>query len=227
MEQILEELRNGKWAEYNVFFDRKVSKIYLRNSVKNDNGGKVEIYVDDSSMSGTPVATVQTTGTGSDWKNYVDTSENISIPSGNHEIYLKFVADGSKGACNLDYFQFEYEPETVSDSNDKHEAENAHAYIQGDADSEHNIQEDNAFSNGKAVGGMNAWPDNGRAYLTSYVDVKHAESINSLLRMHQEVQKIQTLIAELTVQVIPVGQVFQHLLQVDGQQLKQYLLKLP
>ena len=51
-------------------------------------------------------------------------------------------------------------------------------------------------------------------------------SINSLLRMHQEVQRIQILIAELTVQVIPVGQVFQHLLQVDGQQLKQYLPKL-
>ena len=167
-------LGNGKWAEYNVFFDRKVSKIYLRNSVKNGDGGRVEIYVDDSTMSGTPVATVETKGTGPDWTNYVDTPENISIPSGNHEIYLKFVADGSKGACNLDYFQFEYEPETVSDSNDKHEAENAHAYIQGDADSEHNIQEDNAFSNGKAVGGMNAWPDNGRAYLTSYVDVKHA-----------------------------------------------------
>ena len=114
-------LGNGKWAEYNVFFDRKVSKIYLRNSVKNGDGGRVEIYVDDSTMSGTPVATVETKGTGPDWTNYVDTPENISIPSGNHEIYLKFVADGSKGACNLDYFQFEYEPETVSDSNDKHE----------------------------------------------------------------------------------------------------------
>lgn len=178
-------------------------------------------------MSGTPVATVQTTGTGSDWTTYVDTSENISIPSGNHEIYLKFVADGSKGACNLDYFQFEYEPETVSDSNDKHEAENAHAYIQGDADSEHNIQEDNAFSNGKAVGGMNAWPDNGRAYLTSYVDVKHAGKYKLIVAYASGSSKDTNIDCRINVQVIQVGQVFQHLLQVDGQQLKQYLLKLP
>ncbi|RGF51538.1 hypothetical protein DW006_05245 [Eubacterium sp. AF36-5BH] len=166
-------LTNGKWAEYNINFDRKVSKIYLRNSVRDGNGGKVEVYVDDSTMSGTPAATVTTSSTGSDWSNYVDTATAISIPSGNHEIYLKFVADGSKAVCNLDWFQFEYEPETVKDSGDIHEAENAHGFVQGDAETEHTLQADGKFSNNLAVGGMNAWPDNGRAYLTSYVHVKH------------------------------------------------------
>ena len=166
-------LTDGKWAEYNINFDRKVSKIYLRNSVRDENGGKVEIYVDDSTMSGPPAATVTTSSTGSDWSNYTDTAEAISIPSGNHEIYLKFVADGTKGVCNLDWFQFEYEPETVKDSGDIHEAENAHGFVQGDAETEHTLQADGKFSNNLAVGGMNAWPDNGRAYLTSYVDVKH------------------------------------------------------
>ena len=166
-------LTNGKWAEYNINFDRKVSKIYLRNSVRDGNGGKVEVYVDDSTMSGTPAATVTTSSTGSDWSKYTDTAEAISIPSGNHEIYLKFVADVSKAVCNLDWFQFEYEPETVKDSGDIHEAENAHGFVQGDAETEHTLQADGKFSNNLAVGGMNAWPDNGRAYLTSYVDVKH------------------------------------------------------
>lgn len=166
-------LKNGKWTEYNINFDRKVSKIYLRNSVRDGNGGKVEVYVDDSTMSGTPAATVTTSSTGSDWSNYVDTATAISIPSGNHEIYLKFVADGSKAVCNLDWFQFEYEPETVKDLGDIHEAENAHGFVQGDAETEHTLQADGKFSNNLAVGGMNAWPDNGRAYLTSYVDVKH------------------------------------------------------
>ena len=166
-------LTNGKWAEYNINFDRKVSKIYLRNSVRDGNGGKVEVYVDDSTMSGTPDATVTTSSTGSDWSKYTDTATAISIPSGNHEIYLKFVADGSKAVCNLDWFQFEYEPETVKDSGDIHEAENAHGFVQGDAETEHTLQVDGKFSNNLAVGGMNAWPDNGRAYLTSYVDVKH------------------------------------------------------
>lgn len=166
-------LTNGKWAEYNINFDRKVSKIYLRNSVRDGNGGKVEVYVDDSTMSGTPAATVTTSSTGSDWSNYVDTATAISIPSGNHEIYLKFVADDSKAVCNLDWFQFEYEPETVKDSGDIHEAENAHGFVQGDAETEHTLQADGKLSNNLAVGGMNAWPDNGRAYLTSYVDVKH------------------------------------------------------
>ena len=166
-------LTNGKWAEYNINFDRKVSKIYLRNSVRDGNGGKVEVYVDDSTMSGTPAATVTTSSTGSDWSKYTDTATAISIPSGNHEIYLKFVADDSKAVCNLDWFQFEYEPETVKDSGDIHEAENAHGFVQGDAETEHTLQADGKFSNNLAVGGMNAWPDNGRAYLTSYVDVKH------------------------------------------------------
>lgn len=166
-------LTDGKWAEYNINFDRKVSKIYLRNSVRDGNGGKVEVYVDDSTMSGTPAATVTTSSTGSDWSKYTDTATAISIPSGNHEIYLKFVADGSKAVCNLDWFQFEYEPETVKDSGDIHEAENAHGFVQGDAETEHTLQADGKFSNNLAVGGMNAWPDNGRAYLTSYVDVKH------------------------------------------------------
>lgn len=166
-------LTDGKWTEYNINFDRKVSKIYLRNSVRDGNGGKVEVYVDDSTMSGTPAATVTTSSTGSDWSKYTDTAEAISIPSGNHEIYLKFVASGSKAVCNLDWFQFEYEPETVKDSGDIHEAENAHRFVQGDAETEHTLQADGKFSNNLAVGGMNAWPDNGRAYLTSYVDVKH------------------------------------------------------
>lgn len=166
-------LTNGKWAQYNIYFDRKVSKIYLRNSVSEGNGGKVEIYVDDSSMSGTPAATINTVKTGSDWKTYVDTPGNIEIPSGNHAVYLKFVSDNSSAVCNLDWIQFEYTPEAVSDSDDKHEAENAHNFVQGDAETEHNLQADGKFSNNLAVGGMNAWPDNGRSYLTSYVDVKH------------------------------------------------------
>lgn len=169
----LSGLTDGKWAEYNINFDRKVSKIYLRNSVRDGNGGKVEVYVDDSTMSGTPAATVTTSSTGSDWSKYTDTATAISIPAGNHEIYLKFVADDSKAVCNLDWFQFEYEPETVKDSGDIHEAENAHGFVQGDAETEHTLQADGKFSNNLAVGGMNAWPDNGRAYLTSYVDVKH------------------------------------------------------
>lgn len=166
-------LTNGKWAQYNISFDRKVSKIYLRNSVSEGNGGKVEIYVDDSSMSGTPAATINTEKTGSDWKTYVDTSGDIEIPSGNHAVYLKFVSDNSSAICNLDWIQFEYTPEAVSDSDDKHEAEKAHNFVQGDAETEHNLQADGKFSNNLAVGGMNAWPDNGRSYLTSYVNVKH------------------------------------------------------
>lgn len=166
-------LTNGKWAQYNIYFDRKVSKIYLRNSVSEGNGGKVEIYVDDSSMSGTPAATINTVKTGSDWKTYVDTPGDIEIPSGNHAVYLKFVPNNSSATCNLDWIQFEYTPEAVSDSDDKHEAENAHNFVQGDAETEHNLQVDGKFSNNLAVGGMNAWPDNGRSYLTSYVDVKH------------------------------------------------------
>ena len=61
-------------SEYNINFDRKTSRIYLRYSVKEGNGGTVKVYVDDSTMSTTPVASIDVNSTG-EWSNYTDISQ--------------------------------------------------------------------------------------------------------------------------------------------------------
>lgn len=165
------------FALYNVYFDRDTTKLNFHASAKSDScDGYVEVWVDDNNRSGKPVAKVSLQDiVASDWGSYRDVTVTLDTPIeyGNHEIMLYFVPKDKSYVGNIDYFTFEYTPEEVKDKGDRHEAENAHAYTQGDADSEHTIQSDGKFSNGKAVGGMNAWPDNGRAYLTSYVNVKH------------------------------------------------------
>lgn len=54
----------------------------------------------------------------------------------------------------------------------KHEAEDADSFTKGAASSDHTIPEDSKYSNGKAVGEMNAWPDDGRSYLTKTVNAE-------------------------------------------------------
>ena len=159
---------SGSWAEYNVFFDRKTSKVKFRYSANSEAEGNIEIYVDE--ITDTPVATIHTTArTG--WGDYTDLTGNAVIPSGNHKIYLKFVPDsGKKYVANIDYFTFEYAPEDVEINN---EAENAHAYTQGSAETPYTLENNDSFSNKYAVGGMNTWPADGRSYLTTYVNAEH------------------------------------------------------
>ena len=82
-------------------------------------------------MSTTPVASIDVNSTGG-WSNYTDISQEVVVPSGNHKIYLKFVTDKGN-VCNLDYFKFEFAPESISSTGDLHEAENAHAFVRGSA----------------------------------------------------------------------------------------------
>lgn len=56
----------------------------------------------------------------------------------------------------------------------RHEAEDAISFTKGSASNEHSISENENYSGGKAVGGMNTWPDNGRAYCTTKVNATEA-----------------------------------------------------
>ncbi len=68
------------------------------------------------------------------------------------------------------------EYETLADTTEvmRYEAENADRFVQGSADNEYSIAESDNYSGGKAVGNMNTWPDNGRAYCETKVTVEEA-----------------------------------------------------
>lgn len=161
---------NGSWAEYDVYFDRKTSEINFRYSAKFSNAaGKINVYVDD--MSGSPAAVIETQATSTEqednWATYVTVKSAVQISDGNHKIYLQFVPnDGMTYVANIDYFSFNYAPEELSET---HEAENAHAYTQGSG-SGYTIQSSTNYSGREAVGGMDTWAADGRAYMTTYVD---------------------------------------------------------
>lgn len=68
-----------------------------------------------------------------------------------------------------------YEQSAKADSTKvRYEAEDADTFVQGSADNEYSIAESDNYSGGKAVGNMNTWPDNGRAYCETKVNVEEA-----------------------------------------------------
>lgn len=175
-------MENGKlghnvsdtWAQYNVYFDRKTSGIqfhYSRPSGMSD--GTIEVYVD--SMEGVPAGKIVNPEDTGSWGTYKDVKADITVPSGRHKIYLKFVTnDTNNGFADIDYFQFDYTPQNIDDKdqNNKNEAEDAHAYTQGTAEEAAKIENHENFSGGTAIKNMNAWPS-GRSYLTTYIYVEY------------------------------------------------------
>ncbi len=63
------------------------------------------------------------------------------------------------------------EPTTPSQTTGatRYEAENADSFTQGSAEYSYTIENSDKYSNGQAVGNMNFWPENGRAYCTTNV----------------------------------------------------------
>lgn len=162
------------WAQYNVYFDRKTSGIQFHYSRPSGmSAGTIEVYVD--SKEGVPAGKIVNPEDTGSWDTYKDVKADITVPSGRHKIYLKFVTDNTKdGFADIDYFKFDYTPQNIDDKdqNNKNEAEDAHAYTQGTAEKAAEIEENNGFSGKKAIKNMNAWPS-GRSYLTTYIYVEY------------------------------------------------------
>lgn len=101
---------------HNVTFDNSATYLNLRySSSSNDATGQAEIYVD--SMEGTPIATIDLPATGTYWSDYatIETKLPNVVTKGNHDIYVKFVNDGSKYyVANVDWLQFSTYPSSFS-----------------------------------------------------------------------------------------------------------------
>ena len=68
---------------------------------------------------------------------------------------------------------YEYYPKADS-TKIRCEAEDADVFVQGSASNEYSIAESENYSGGKAIGNMDTWPENGRAYCETKVTVEEA-----------------------------------------------------
>lgn len=177
---ILQNTKANSMTAYKIHFNRKTSKIHFYYASNATNaGGTVDIYLDDVNGTKLKSITLQPQAESDTWRTYHESSDDIEIPAGNHTLYFKYVPGTNKFnsnktndyVANINYFYFDYAPETAVDTN--HEAENAHAYIKGSSTSEIKPEGGN-FSNSTAIGGLNTWPNDGRAYMTTYVKVAKA-----------------------------------------------------
>lgn len=107
---------NGDWTKYNDidFGDGTAYEMTARYSVAYSGSGsnpKIEVYVDsmDSSNLVGTMKFVKVSGEG--WENYKLGTVVLDTPiTGKHDIYIKYVVDGSSNVCNLDWFQFSAQP---------------------------------------------------------------------------------------------------------------------
>ena len=65
-------------------------------------------------------------------------------------------------------------PDTDNPAEGRHEAEAADSFEQGSASGTYTIQSDANYSGGQAIGGMDSWPADGRAYCTTFVNADKA-----------------------------------------------------
>lgn len=103
---------NGDWTKYNDidFGDGTAYEMTARYSAAYSSVGsnpKMEIYIDSmdsSNLVGTfNIEKVE----GEEWSNYkLGTAVLDKAITGKHDIYIKYVVDGSSNVCNLDWFQF-------------------------------------------------------------------------------------------------------------------------
>ncbi len=120
-------------------------------------------------------------------KNYNSFTEytvSVGLNAGENTITVKNACEDTTIFVNVDYLSISEEIENYETTTEdpsqypaavgRHEAENAIAFEQGSADAEHSISNNEAYSNGQAVGGMNTWPNNGRAYCTTKVNAEEA-----------------------------------------------------
>ncbi len=115
------------------------------------------------------------------WDKTTTISTNIELIAGENKIdvtgaCLVWYDDGSGSKsnqwANVDYFELEKIDNAYKTV--RYEAEDAESFEIGGATDTHSIATSDNYSGGKAVGGMNAWANDGQAYLTKKVNVEKA-----------------------------------------------------
>lgn len=184
-------------ANMNTTVDHPSNGGYVTVPVTAEKAGNYKVTVTYGSTTTDPVMAVRSnnyewtkvTGTvGTDWNATRTFETTVYLKAGENTISVTGAINGAW--ANMDCIDIEYvsggeepdagtepdptEPPETSSSLPgavRYEAEDADSYETGAVGSEHTIAESDKFSGGKAVGNMNAWADDGRAYLTKEVSV--------------------------------------------------------
>ena len=137
-----------------------------------------EVPLEVSVGDGTPVTT--TIANNRDYNTFTVYKTSLELDAGANQITVKNAIDDATVFVNLDYIEITEEIDdaetTTEDASQypaaegRHEAENAVSFTQGSAEKEYAISENSVYSGGQAVGNMNTWPNNGRAYCTTKVN---------------------------------------------------------
>lgn len=109
------------------------------------------------------------------WNTFGTVAYTATLNAGSNTIKIANVDSSSSKFINFDYIEVT-EAEEASQypaAIGRHEAENAASFTQGSAGT-HTIESNSAFSGGAAVGNMNTWPNDGRAYCTTKVYAQDA-----------------------------------------------------
>lgn len=186
-------------ADMNIAADHPSNAGYVTVPVNVDKAGNYKVTVTYGSTGTKPLIAVKSndyewtkvTGTvGTDWNATRTFDTTVYLKSGENTISVTGAINGAW--ANMDCIDIEFvaeaeepgkgtepdptEPTTPGDTTVlpgtvRYEAEDADDFETGAVGSEHTIAESDNYSNGKAVGNMNAWAEDGRAYLSKKVSV--------------------------------------------------------
>lgn len=169
----------GNYVTYTVSVEKAGIYDVVMNFAANSNpfGSKIT----DISMKAVVNEETQVDFTITNNKNYnafVIYTVPLELAAGTNTIKVENACEDTTIFTNIDYIEItEDEVETTTENpslypaaEGRHEAENAISFTKGSADKEASITENEKFSGGKYVGGMNTWPNNGRAYCTTKVN---------------------------------------------------------
>ena len=127
-------------------------------------------------------------------KNYnifTEYTVSLALEAGTNTITVNNVCEDSTIFVNLDYIKISEEIDdsetTTEDASQypaaegRHEAESALSYTQGSASNAYSVSESENYSGGKAIGNMNTWPNDGRAYCTTKVNATEAGTYDMVI----------------------------------------------
>lgn len=148
-----------------------------------------DVPLDISVGEGDPISCIVTNN--KNYNSFTEYTVSLELAEGTNTITVKNVCEDTTIFINIDYIKISEEIDdsetTTEDASQypsaegRHEAENALSYTQGSASNEYSVSENENFSGGKAIGNMNTWPNDGRAYCTTKVNAEVAGTYDMVI----------------------------------------------
>ena len=173
----------GNYVTYTVSVEKAGIYDVVMNFAANSNplGSDVtDIAMTATVNDGTPVDFI--VNNNKNYNSFSTLTVALELEAGTNTIKVENACEDSTIFTNIDYIEITEDDVEVTTEDPslypaavgRHEAEDAISFTQGSADNPASISENENFSGGKYVGGMNTWPNNGRSYCTTKVNATEA-----------------------------------------------------